>query len=102
MDQDQQRDPAEERYNREFCPACGTSPCGWDGKPDGFHADETATVPVSVSTRDGRAVFHVSLADLRRAAQSGTVNFTAPPGWRFGRDRRLHPDSEAPGQEIAP
>ena len=39
MDQDQQRDYAEEKYNQEFCPACGTSPCEWDGIPDGFHTD---------------------------------------------------------------
>jgi hypothetical protein len=39
MDNDEQRDAAEEKYGREFCQACGTSPCGWDGKPDGFHTD---------------------------------------------------------------
>ena len=43
MDQTEQRDSREERYNREFCDACGTSPCQWDGKPDGFHADEPVT-----------------------------------------------------------
>ena|SRR5215831_5625061 len=31
MDQDQQRDYAEEKYNRHFCPECGTSPCTADG-----------------------------------------------------------------------
>jgi hypothetical protein len=31
MDQDQQRDFAEEAYWRAFCPACGTSPCTADG-----------------------------------------------------------------------
>lgn len=30
-------DPAEHRYWREFCPACGVSPCEWDGRPDGEH-----------------------------------------------------------------
>lgn len=41
MDQTEQRDFAEERYWREFCAACGTSPCGWDGRPDGFHTEFT-------------------------------------------------------------
>ena len=39
IDTDQQRDYDEERYWREFCQACGTSPCGWDGRPDGFHTE---------------------------------------------------------------
>ena len=32
MDQDQQRDFAEEAYWRAFCPECGTSPCAVDGE----------------------------------------------------------------------
>jgi hypothetical protein len=44
-DRDQQRDYAEEAYNRNFCPACGASPCTWDGEPDGFHTDEPAEPP---------------------------------------------------------
>lgn len=27
MDNDEQRDYEEEKYNREFCPECGYSPC---------------------------------------------------------------------------
>lgn len=27
MDNDQERDFAEEKYNRELCPECGYSPC---------------------------------------------------------------------------
>ena len=38
---DDQRDYAEEAYWREFCGACGDSPCTWDGRPDGFHTDDT-------------------------------------------------------------
>jgi hypothetical protein len=34
---DDGRDYAEEAYNRDFCDACGSSPCTWDGVPDGFH-----------------------------------------------------------------
>ena len=37
---DDQRDYAEEAYWREFCQACGASPCAWDGEPDGFHDDD--------------------------------------------------------------
>jgi hypothetical protein len=37
---DQQRDYAEEAYWRNYCQACGASPCGWDGEPDGFHTDD--------------------------------------------------------------
>lgn len=40
MDHSEQRDAAEERYNREFCVPCGISPCDWDGEPDGFHTDD--------------------------------------------------------------
>ena len=40
MDNNEQRDPDEERYNREFCIPCGMSPCTWDGRPDGFHTDD--------------------------------------------------------------
>ncbi len=40
IDADQQRDYGEERYNAALCPACGASPCEWDGRPDGFHTDE--------------------------------------------------------------
>jgi hypothetical protein len=37
---DQERDRAEEAYNASLCPACGTSPCAWDGvTEDGFHVD---------------------------------------------------------------
>jgi hypothetical protein len=35
MDQDQQRDFAEEAYWRAFCPECGTSPCAVDGEHSG-------------------------------------------------------------------
>jgi hypothetical protein len=31
---------AEHAYWRAFCPACGVSPCEWDGQPDGFHTDD--------------------------------------------------------------
>ena len=37
---DDDRDLVEEAYWRDYCQACGASPCGWDGTPDGFHADE--------------------------------------------------------------
>lgn len=37
---DENRDLAEEAYWRAFCIPCGTSPCDWDGTPDGFHADD--------------------------------------------------------------
>jgi len=40
MDTDEQRDYSEEQYNGNLCPACGASPCTWNGIPDGFHADE--------------------------------------------------------------
>lgn len=36
---DDERDYAEEAYWRDYCQPCGASPCNWDGKPDGFHAD---------------------------------------------------------------
>jgi len=37
---DDQRDYDEEAYNRDLCPACGVSPCQWDGvTDDGFHTD---------------------------------------------------------------
>ena len=39
-DLDDERDYAEEDYNRHFCDACGSSPCTWDGVPDGFHTDD--------------------------------------------------------------
>jgi hypothetical protein len=42
---DDQRDHAEEQYNRELCPGCGTSPCGWDGvTPDPDHPEPKPTV----------------------------------------------------------
>lgn len=31
---DDERDPIEERYWRDFCPACGTSPCESDGNDE--------------------------------------------------------------------
>jgi hypothetical protein len=37
---DDVRDYAEERYWRAFCIPCGSSPCGWDGVPDGLHTDD--------------------------------------------------------------
>ena len=37
-----ERDHAEEAYNRAFCIPCGESPCRWDGQPDGFHTDGPA------------------------------------------------------------
>lgn len=37
MSNDDERDPVEERWVREFCPACGTSPCE---APDGNHEDD--------------------------------------------------------------
>lgn len=43
MDLNEDRDRGEEQYNRRFCDACGTSPCTWDGQPDGFHTDEQPT-----------------------------------------------------------
>lgn len=88
MDQDQERDAAEEKYNREFCPACGTSPCGWDGVPDGFH---TMEVPVGIDRRGRLRIFRISLADLRHRALPGTVLRLAPPGVR-ARQRLLHPE----------
>lgn len=102
MDSDEQRDYAEEKYLREFCVPCGTSPCGWDGQPDGFHTytgtDEEMAVPIGMDARGRLRIFRIRLADLRRAARSGgTIRFLSPPGYRFGSDRRLHPDNEAEG-----
>ena len=37
---DDERDFEEEAYWRDFCQACGASPCTWDGLPDGFHTDD--------------------------------------------------------------
>ena len=42
MDIDVEVDYAEIGYLAAFCGACGTSPCEWDGKPDGFHTDDEA------------------------------------------------------------
>jgi hypothetical protein len=40
---DEHRDYAEEAYWRDYCQACGDSPCGWDGvTSDGFHTDDPA------------------------------------------------------------
>jgi hypothetical protein len=49
-DRDQQRDYAEEAYNRDFCIPCGASPCTWDGQPDGFHTDEPADAEAETGT----------------------------------------------------
>jgi hypothetical protein len=45
-------------------------------------------------TRSGQG-FSISRDDLRRALDSGagSIRFTAPDGFRFGPDRRLHPDA---------
>ena len=45
MNGDDERDYEEEAYWRAFCDPCGTSPCGWDGRPDGFHTDDTVPSP---------------------------------------------------------
>ena len=34
------RDMQEEDYWRDYCQACGNSPCQWNGQPDGFHTDD--------------------------------------------------------------
>ena len=45
-------------------------------------------------TQSGQG-FEISLAALRQALVSGSeeIRFTAPDGFRFGDDRRLHPDT---------
>jgi hypothetical protein len=58
-------------------------------------------IPEIPVTYDGRG-FRLSREALRQAVDSGasTVRFTAPEGFRFGRDRRLHPDSEHDQEET--
>lgn len=50
-----QRDYAEEAYWRDFCDACGVSPCMWDGQPDGFHAELPTWPPTAEQIRDAIA-----------------------------------------------
>ena len=45
MNGDDERDYEEEAYWRAFCDPCGTSPCGWDGRPDGSHTNDIAPTP---------------------------------------------------------
>ena len=86
MDQDQERDYAEERYNAEFCPACGASPCGWDGRPDGFHTDLGEAELDSLATRIAYGVMLAAFAEygitrlaLARAALAVAVTPAIAP-----------------------
>jgi hypothetical protein len=69
---DEQRDYAEEAYNARFCQACGTSPCGWDGQPDGFHTDDPAPAPEPYRT---------SVTLPATAGHPYTWTITWPAGW---------------------
>jgi hypothetical protein len=63
--------------------------------PD-YHPD-APQVPVSViRTGQGFTAFSVDAAALREALDgtATTITFTAPDGWHFGADRRLHPDED--------
>lgn len=86
MNTDKQRDPAGERYNGEFCPACGDSPCTWDGRPDGFHADdEPDPGPAPLQAPPEPALTARKLAgQLNRAGfrDSAVELLAAPPGLR--------------------
>lgn len=80
MDQDQQRDADEERYLGEFCPACGASPCTWDGQPDGFH---TETEPITEFECCGQWLPYPEPGQEIRCPGCGDRFISAlPPGWR--------------------
>jgi hypothetical protein len=72
MDQDQERDYVEERYNAEMCPACGTSPCAGGGekgsclKDDHIAWDRRETDPCQAGTV-GCCVNHRSIDDTCEA-----------------------------------
>lgn len=94
---DQERDYDEERYNREFCPACMTSPCGWDGEPDGFHDDPGEDELDSLATRVAYGVMLAAFAEygvtrlaLARAAVAVAVTpaIAGQPAYQETGDRR--------------
>ena len=93
---DDGRDYAEEAYNRRFCDACGSSPCTWDGVPDGFHTDEDAEQP--------GACGHT------RRAYGACVREPVHPGWhrnvtgeewpQYTEDRDLDAILNGPGYRL--
>jgi len=86
MDNNEQRDPAEERYNREFCIPCGASPCRWNGEPDGFHADDgpdPGPAPLQAPPQPETTARQLA-GQLNRAGfrDSAVELLAAPPGLR--------------------
>ncbi len=81
MNSNDERDYDEEQYNRHLL----------DDETDLDYHPDSPEVPV---TRTARG-FSVDAEALRQALEgtASTVTFTAPDGYRFGSDRRLHPES---------
>lgn len=105
MDNNLERDPAEERYNREFCIPCGTSPCGWDGKPDGFHTDDEPPARLLAPRQPERTARQLAVQLNRAGRHDDAVELLATsPGLRPHVARLAAgrcEDAREPGRENA-
>jgi hypothetical protein len=109
MDSNLERDYDEERYNGEFCPACGDSPCTWNGNPDGFHTDDgpdPAPAPGLQAPQPPERTARQLAAQLNRAGLRGSAVelLAASPGLRPHVARLMAgrcEDARQPGRSTA-